>query len=306
LASPAPPTRPAPSARITEAKSLSATLPELLVEASRVVATVTAGWHGRRQAGPGETFWQFRPFATGESAARIDWRRSARDNELHVREREWENAETVWLHADLSASMRWRSHLATVLKRDRAAVLMLALADLLARAGERVGVPGLVAASPDRRAAERIAARLSHRDDHAALPDPTVVRRYAEVVVFSDLLDEPDILGRFAAAIAGAGARLHLVQVLDPAEESFPFTGRTEFVDPETGERIVAGRAEAWGPEYRALMRRQRDTLAELQRRAGGSFLVHHTDRPAGEALIALHGRLAAGDRFAARREAVE
>lgn len=293
-------------ARITEAKSLSATLPELLVEASRVVATVTAGWHGRRQAGQGETFWQFRPFSAGESVSRIDWRRSARDNELHVREREWENAETVWLFADLSASMRWRSTLAPVLKRDRAAILMLALADLLARAGERVGVPGLSSASPDRRAAERIAARLARLDDHAALPDTSGIRRYAEVVVFSDLLDDLDTLRRFIATIAGAGARLHLVQVLDPAEESFPFTGRTEFVDPESGQRITAGRAEAWGAEYRALIRRHRDTLADLQRRAGGSFLVHHTDRPAGEALIALHGRLAAGDRFTARREAAE
>lgn len=296
----------APAARISEAKSLSAALPELLVEAHRVVATVTAGWHGRRQAGPGETFWQFRPFTPGESASRIDWRRSARDNDLHVREREWENAETVWLYADLSASMRWRSNLAPVLKRDRAAVLMLALADLLARAGERVGVPGLVPASPDRRAAERIAARLSREGEPTALPDIGVLRRYAEVVVFSDLLDDLDVLKRFVTAVAGAGARLHLVQVLDPAEESFPFTGRTEFVDPETGQRITAGRAEAWGAEYRALIRQQRDTLADLQRRAGGSFLVHHTDRPAGEALIALHARLAAGDRFAARREAVE
>jgi uncharacterized protein (DUF58 family) len=292
--------------RISEAKSLSAALPELLVEARRVVATVTAGWHGRRQAGPGETFWQYRPFTPGESASRIDWRRSARDNELHVREREWENAETVWLHADLSASMRWRSGLAATLKRDRAAVLMLALADLLARAGERVGVPGLTAASPDRRAAERIAGRLAFVADHAALPDTAVLRRFAEVVVFSDLLDDLDTLTGFVTAVGAAGARLHLVQVLDPAEESFPFTGRTEFVDPETGQRITAGRAEAWAADYRALLARQRGTLAELQRRSGGTFLVHHTDRPAGEALIALHGRLAAGDRLAARREAAE
>jgi uncharacterized protein (DUF58 family) len=294
---------PKPSHQITEAKALSQALPELLVEADRVVASMTAGWHGRRQAGQGETFWQFRPFSAGEAANRIDWRRSARDETLYVREREWENAETVWLHADLSASMNWRSTLAPISKRDRAAVLMLALADLLARAGERVGVPGLLAASPDRRASERIAERLLQHGAPVALPEPQTIRRFSEIVVFSDLLDRLGGLVAFTRAIAAQGARLHLVQVLDPAEETFPFTGRTEFVDPETGQRITAGRAEAWAADYRQLLARQRASLMEIQRRTGGSFLIHHTDRPAAEALVALHALLSARDVAGLRTE---
>lgn len=62
-----------------EAQSLANTLPDLLVEARRIAANVTSGWHGRRRAGPGETFWQFRPFLSGEAAQQVDWRRSARD-----------------------------------------------------------------------------------------------------------------------------------------------------------------------------------------------------------------------------------
>ena len=63
---------------LTEAKGIAAGLPDLLVEARRVASTVLAGWHGRRVAGPGETFWQYRPFTPGEAAATVDWRRSAR------------------------------------------------------------------------------------------------------------------------------------------------------------------------------------------------------------------------------------
>jgi len=94
---------------LTEAKGIAEAMPEMLIEARRVALTVLAGWHGRRTSGRGETFWQFRPFVTGEAAAAIDWRRSARDDHLYVREKEWEAVHTVWLWADLSASMDFRS-----------------------------------------------------------------------------------------------------------------------------------------------------------------------------------------------------
>ncbi|HYH70868.1 MAG TPA: DUF58 domain-containing protein, partial [Methyloceanibacter sp.] len=117
-------------------------MPSLLVEAQRVAHTVTHGTHGRRRAGPGETFWQFRHFDQNDSHAGIDWRRSGSSDTLYVREREWEAAHTVWLWVDLSPSMQFRSRLAKILKESRAVVLGLALTELLARGGERVGVMG--------------------------------------------------------------------------------------------------------------------------------------------------------------------
>jgi uncharacterized protein (DUF58 family) len=92
-----------------------------------------------RRAGPGETFWQFRPFVAGEAAQRIDWRRSARDDRLYVREREWEAAHSIWMWMDRSASMGFASDLAQAPKIERGIVLGLALADTFVEAGERVG-----------------------------------------------------------------------------------------------------------------------------------------------------------------------
>src|SRR2546426_695698 len=79
------------------------------LEARRVAATVIHGLHGRRRAGTGENFWQFRRFVSGEPANRVDWRRSARDDHLYVREREWEAAHTVWIWPDRSPSMVFAS-----------------------------------------------------------------------------------------------------------------------------------------------------------------------------------------------------
>jgi uncharacterized protein (DUF58 family) len=206
-----------------------------------------------------------------------------------------ENAHTVWLWTDLSPSMTFRSRLSAVTKRDRGLVLMIALAELLARSGERIGLLGHGRPTASRNAAERLALTLSTLEDEEARPSVATVRRFQEVVVFGDFLDPVDVLAADLSALATAGARVHLVQVLDPVEETFPFSGRTEFRDPETGARLTAGRAEAWRAGYRDALDRQRGMLRDATRPAGWSFLVHHTDRPPAEVLLALHGRLADG-----------
>ena len=106
-----------------EARSLAESMPRLILEARRISATVIHGLHGRRRAGPGENFWQYRRFLSGEPARRVDWRRSARDDNLYVREQEWEAAHTVWLWPDRSPSMLFTSRLAQESKLDRCLVV---------------------------------------------------------------------------------------------------------------------------------------------------------------------------------------
>ncbi|WP_321338973.1 DUF58 domain-containing protein [Breoghania sp.] len=278
---------------VGEARTVAEALPDLLVEARHIANTVAAGWHGRRRAGPGETFWQFRPFNLGEPVKRIDWRRSARDDHLFVREREWEAAHTVWLWSDLSSSMTFRSRLASATKRDRALVLLLGLSELLARGGERIGLTGLTRPTSSRNAAEKIAATLAHTSQPVSLPDTHGIGRFSEVVLIGDLLDPIEEIADWVRRVAATGARGHLVQIMDPVEETFPFAGRTEFRDPETGLRLTAGRAESWREIYRKRLAQHRLEIDELTRKAGWTFLIHHTDRPASEPLLSLHARLA-------------
>ena len=164
-------------------------VPDLLVEARRIVNTVIGGWHGRRKRGIGENFWQFRPYVEGETMSRIDWRRSARDDHTYVRDREWEAAHTVWLWADPSSSMLYKSTGAIVSKESRALVLILALAELLSRSGERIAWPGLTDPFTARNGAERLASHLSHVADLPAKPDLTSIRRFSDIIIASDFLD---------------------------------------------------------------------------------------------------------------------
>src|ERR1700726_3880325 len=154
-----------------QGRSLAATMPRLILEARRVAATIIHGLHGRPRAGPGENFWQYRRFVSGEPASRVDWRRSARDDHLYVRELEWEAAHTVWIWPDRSPSMYFASPLVRDSKLSRPLVIALALAEARVEGGERVGIPGLMRPTGSRNVIERIAqAIVVDRDERTSLP----------------------------------------------------------------------------------------------------------------------------------------
>lgn len=284
-----------------EAHGVADRLPDLLIEADRIAQTVAHGVHGRRRAGPGETFWQFRSYEPQDSAQLIDWRRSASSDHVYVREREWEAAHTVWLWPDLSPSMTFQSHLASTTKRERALVLSLASAELLVRSGERVGLLGLTQPFSTRRASTRIAEAIASHSESPLLvsgqPSIARVSRFSGLVLFSDFLDPIDSIRTHVETLAASGATGHLIQVLDPAEETLPYEGRTEFLGLEGSESWIAERAENLRDVYRARLLAHRDALQALATRLGWSFMVHHTDRPATEPLLALIMRLEGGDK---------
>jgi uncharacterized protein (DUF58 family) len=279
-----------------EAHGLAARMPALLVESQRIAHTVTHGTHGRRRPGPGETFWQFRHYDQNDSVSGIDWRRSASSDHLFVREREWEAAHTVWLWVDLSPSMHFRSSLAKVSKESRAVVLALALSELLARGGERVGVLG---GRPftGRAAARRVAEILMGDTSEESLPPNAKLSRFSECLLFSDFLDPVAATAERLEVIAAQGVRGHLIEVLDPAEETLPYAGRTEFAASEGRDRVIAGRAEDLRESYQERLKRHRSDLTAVTQRLGWSFLVHHTDRPPEEVVLATHNRLAGLER---------
>jgi uncharacterized protein (DUF58 family) len=297
--------RPAVQRAVGEGQTLAAAMPRLILEARQVAATMIHGLHGRRRAGPGENFWQYRRFVSGEPAARVDWRRSARDDHLYVREQEWEAAHTVWIWPDRSPSMVFASPLVRDTKLYRALVVALALAEVLVEGGERVGIPGLMRPSGSRNVIERMAQAIVHdRSERTSLPPDFSPSPLAEIVLLSDLWSDIGDVRRKITQLSGSGARGHVVQIVDPAEETFPYWGRIEFVEPENGGRITAGRAQTWRADYAARVARHRAEIRSETDRLSWSFIVHRTDRPASELLLALHARIGGevADRGARRR----
>src|SRR5438067_13025383 len=246
------------------ARALTAAMPRLILEARRVAATVIHGLHGRRRAGPGENFWQYRRFVSGEPASRVDWRRSARDEHLYVREREWEAAHTVWIWPDRSPSMNFASPLVSDSKLDRALVMAFALGHLLVEGGERIGIPGLMRPTADRNVIDKMAQAIVH--DHqvrSSLPPSFSPSPLAEIAMLSDLWSPIEEVRRTIAQLSATGAHGHVIQIVDPAEESFPYAGRIEFIEPEGAGTITAGRAESWRPDYERRLENHRAAIRQ-------------------------------------------
>jgi uncharacterized protein (DUF58 family) len=90
--------------------------------------------------------------------------------------------------------------------------------------------------------------------------------------------------------------RGHLLQVLDPAEETLPYAGRVRFEGLGAGiAPALVPRVEAVREVYAERVARHRAALAALAQSAGWSFATHRTDHPPEAALLALHQALAPG-----------
>jgi uncharacterized protein (DUF58 family) len=280
-------------------------MPRLVLEARRVAMSVFHGIHGRRRAGPGENFWQYRRFLDGEPASRVDWRRSARDDLLFVREREWEAAHTIWIWPDCSPSMVFSSRKDTPTKRDRALVLAFALGELLVRGGERVGIPGIMRPTASRAVIERMADMMVHfAGEPPSLPPVFHPGSRDEVVLLSDFWSPTAEVTRAIATLGGSGSGGHVIQIVDEAEETFPYSGRIEFEEPEGAGSITVGRAEVWAADYIERVARHRAAMRVESRRRGWSFAIHRTNRPASELLLSLHAQMSASpDSFPRRKD---
>jgi uncharacterized protein (DUF58 family) len=273
-----------------ESRTLAASLPRLVLEARRIAANVIHGLHGRRRAGAGESFWQYRRFVSGEPSQSVDWRRSARDDHLYVREQEWEAAHTVWLWPDRSPSMAFASRQVRDSKLERGLIVAFALAELLVAGGERVGIPGLMNPTASRSIIDKIAQAMLH-DDAArpSLPPSFVPSALSEIVVLSDFWSPIMEIRNMLAGLSASGAHGALIQIVDPAEESFPYSGRVEFVEPEGGDVILAGRAEKWADDYVARVAAHREQIRSETGKLDWLFSTHTTSRSAAELLLFLH-----------------
>jgi uncharacterized protein (DUF58 family) len=282
------------------AEALGARLPPLLIAADRVASTVAQGVHGRRRVGQGDSFWQFRRFVSGDPLARIDWRQSAKSGRgapegWFIRETEWEAAQTVCLWRDASASMRWRSRLVPMEKRDRANLLLLSLASLLLRGGERVMMMQQDARSVTSRSGlDRLAATLETGNDDGGLPPDVRVPRHGTVVLFSDFLSPLDDIKALIARFAAVPVTGYLLQILDPAETALPYQGRVRFRGLESDGDALIPRVESVRDAYAERLRAQQDGIASICTAAGFGFGVHRTDHPPEMALLALYQALAA------------
>ncbi|WP_019222342.1 DUF58 domain-containing protein [Bartonella rattaustraliani] len=270
----------------------TAKMPHFLLQAHRIANTVITGRHGQRKQGSGEHFWQFRPYMEGESITRVDWRRSARDENTYLREHEWQMTQTVWLWPDQSSSMHYCSRFSKISKGDYTIILTLALALLLARNNEHIAIPHIMPPTMASNAIERMALALTQHKNKNPLPDFSTITRFSQAILISDFLDNPEKVMQHLTVLSTKKVTAHLIEIADPAEESFPYTGRTEFFDPETKEKHTFGKAENLRKHYCKLYQARRQELANFCAHQGWTYHVSRTNTPLTETILHLVNKM--------------
>ena len=252
------------------------------------------GEHGRRRAGVGEDFWQFRQALPGDDLATVDWRRSGRSDTAYVREREWESAHTVAIWADNAQSMDYSGKRGVSSKGERASLLAMAISILLSNAGERIAFPATNAATPRtgerqlQRIAQAITNQSEQRPEYGTVPDYGELKA-ARSVFLSDFLGSDDQIFPPLKAVAERAGVGCLVHILDDTEEAFPFDGRVIFESMGGALSFETHRAKNLREEYRDKLAARCDALEDLARQSGWQYLKHHTSQSPHAALLWLY-----------------
>lgn len=270
-----------------EAQGVSGYLPGLVLSAERLAAMVAPGAHGLRRAGTGEDFWQYRPASSGDTARSIDWRRSARSDTNFVRDREAQTVQAASLWVSNGLGMAYSGGVDRSTKSDRARLLTLALAMLLLRGGEKVAFLGQPARA-GRMQVDRLAESLVHlpeSKDDSDIPAAEALRPNQRLVIVADFLTDPAWVEAFLARAAGLGVTGAMLQVLDPDEEYFPFSGAMEFRSGSGATRHDSRDAGGLREAYLGRLAARRDWLRRCAESAGWHFGHHVTDQPPAQAL---------------------
>ena len=272
---------------IVKAQDLSASFERLLARHQTVSSLSTYGLHNRKRSGLGERFWQYRAYETGEDASKIDWRRSARGDQLYVKEKELESLRDYNIWIDCASSMKFLSTLGQEDKLTRAIIIGLAIADLILRSGDRVGLLGSSAPSSSHVALKQIAHQLEEHivsNFNSSIPLLARPSKRSKIIIISDFLNNSanlkDTLNYYSNfEISGL-----IIMINDPCEVAFPFSGETQFFNTENNQHYYAGEAQHIAKQYHRVFEKHKLHTQKIAIENRFQYYHHITNQSVDEA----------------------
>lgn len=266
-------------------------LPGLVMHAEKIAATIMHGEHSQRKSGSGETFRQFRPYESSDRPQDIDWRQSAKADQVFIKQRELQSTIKTYLWRAHGESMDFSSDATFMRKQDAANILTMALALLTRSAKEPIGLIDDMKSGRSDAHMHAIAntlslAPLKGADD--VLPDieggVVPFPRHSAFYGIGDFLSPIEEVEACFSKIAAKTQNVIIVQVLDPAEITLNYNGRVRFRNHDAHDHIVNH-----VPSIRsAYQERVYAHIEQIQRLCLGynwGVYLHTTDTPLRDAL---------------------
>jgi uncharacterized protein (DUF58 family) len=221
------------------------------LRAQFVVKGFLQGLHASPFHGFSVEFSEHRKYTVGDDPKDIDWLVYAKTDKYYVKKFEAETNITGYLAMDLSQSMGY-TYRQDLTKFDYAICLAAALAYLMIHQQDPVGLITFDQRVRDSLAPKSKRKQLGNLLSHLARLKPTgqtdigqsltqiaaMLRHRSLVMVFSDLLTDPEPVLRSLRVLRHRGHDVILFHILDEAEVQFPFEGVVELEEPETQERV--------------------------------------------------------------------
>jgi uncharacterized protein (DUF58 family) len=267
-------------------------LKNLSLAARKVVEGFFAGMHKSPHRGFSIEFAEHREYTPGVDPRHIDWRVLGRRDKLYVKQYEEEISLRCYLLLDRSASMGYRSEKVALTKLQYACYLAASLAYLMTFQHDAAGLitfdtrereqvpprqgPGHLRVLMELLEKTQPGGETTLADTFHRLAES--IKRRSMVIILSDLFDDAQALLGALKHFRHARHEVIVLQILDPAEVSFPFDDITRIEDMET-TREVTSDPRAFRNAYLEEFGRFIDTLRAGCRSAGIDYVTAQTDQ---------------------------
>ena len=257
------------------------TLPALIMKAEKIASNTLHGSHGQRKAGSGEKFWQFREYQETDRPQDIDWRQSAKTDQVFIKQKEWQTPQKTYFWCAGGASMNFTSNTDHPTKMEAAQILCLALALLLYRSEEHIGFFGNAKTGHSERKIEVIAHALLARANHNIdLPNTQnfILPSRASFIGCGDFLSPLNDIKDTMSQIASVAQNGILIQVLDPAELNLNFEGRVEFISADESQKELINNVSAVKEAYAERINNHIQSIKQFCHENNWTYILHQTN----------------------------
>ena len=232
--------------------------PEVIRQISRldlraqfIVKGFLQGLHASPFQGFSVEFSEHRKYTPGDDPQDIDWLVYAKTDKYYVKKFEAETNITGYLAMDLSRSMAY-THSQQLSKFEYAICLAAALCYLMIHQQDPVGLvtfdEKIRQSLPPRSKRTQLGNVLSllaklkpagkTNIAHSLIQIAAMLRHRSLVMIFSDLLSDPEPILQALRRLRHGGHDVILFHILDEAEVKFPFEGMVEFEEPESNDKL--------------------------------------------------------------------
>jgi len=222
------------------------------LRAKFIVEGFLSGLHASPFHGFSVEFSEHRRYTPGDDLKDLDWSVLARTDKYYVKKFEAETNLNGYLVMDLSASMAY-TYRQELTKFDYAICLAAALGYLMIHQQDPVGLvtfdTKIQASLPPRSKRTQLGTMLavlanlkpSGQTDvaHCVHQLAAMIHTKSLVMIFSDLLTDPEPVMRSLHHLRHKGNEIILFHILDEAEVHFPFEGIIEFEDVEEANKLT-------------------------------------------------------------------